>query len=154
LSKWSEDPKRMSDVLGAIGGSLGLGAAVGTGKVWAHWSEIVGGTIADHAEPTSLKEGVLRIRTDSPAWATELGYRGAQIARRANEVAGSEVVKEVRVWTGPGPIQPRSAEPRRPAPEAGSSDPEGGRKTSTQEPAEALERARRAWARRRSGGRR
>ena len=143
----------MSDVLGAIGGSLGIGAAVGTGKVWAHWSEIVGDTIADHAEPTSLKEGVLRIRTDSPAWATELGYRGAQIARRANEVAGSEVVKEVRVWTGPGPIQPRSTGTRRPDPAARSNDPEGARTTSTEEPMEALGRARRAWARRRAGGR-
>ena len=143
----------MSEVLGALGGRLGIGAAIGTGKVWAHWSEIVGDTIADHAEPTSLKEGVLRIRTDSPAWATELGYRGAQIARRANEVAGSEVVKEVRVWTGPGPIQSPPADTRRSEPEVRSSDPEGARKASTEEPVEALERARRAWARRRAGGR-
>ena len=142
----------MSDVLGELGGSLGLGAAVGTGKVWAHWPEIVGGTIADHAEPTSLKEGVLRIRTDSPAWATELGYRGTQIARRANEVAGSEVVKEVRVWTGPGPIQKRAGNAGRPAPDVRPNDSEGARKASTDEPMEALGRARRAWARRRAGG--
>jgi predicted nucleic acid-binding Zn ribbon protein len=152
LSKWGEDPKRMSDVLGDLGGSLGIGAAVGTGKVWAHWSEIVGGTIADHAEPTSLKEGVLRIRTDSPAWATELGYRGAQIARRANEVAGSEVVKEVRVWTGPGPIQKPSGNAGRTEQEVRRSDTEDARKASTDEPMEALGRARRAWARRRAGG--
>src|SRR5688500_982685 len=118
----------MSEVLGELGGSLGIGAAVGTGKVWANWSEIVGGTIADHAEPTSLKDGVLRIRTDSPAWATELGYRGSQIARRANEVAGSEVVKEVRVWTGPGPIQKGSGSSGRPKPEPASGGPESSRK--------------------------
>ena len=153
MSKWGEDPKRMSDVLGELGGSLGIGAAVGTGKVWAHWPEIVGGTIADHAEPTSLKEGVLRIRTDSPAWATELGYRGAQIARRANEVAGSEVVKEVRVWTGPGPIPKRAGNAGRTDKEVRRNDTGDARKASTDEPMEALGRAREAWARRRSGGR-
>ena len=152
MSKWSDEPKKMGDLLGGVGASLGLGGAVGTGRIWSGWVDIVGDTIADHAEPTSLKEGVLRIRTDSPGWATELGYRGRQIAKRANEVAGAEIVTEVRVWTGPGPIRSRSEPSRGPSAGDGSAGSGGTSAPSTDEPMEALDRARRAWARRRSGG--
>ena len=139
----------MGDILGGVGESLGLSGAVGTGRVWARWADIVGGTIAEHAEPTSLKDGVLRIRTDSPAWATELGYRGAQIALRANEVAGGEIVREVRVWTGPGAIR-SSMERRKTARDEVAAPSSGG---PPADPMEALGRARRAWLRRLRGGR-
>jgi len=143
----------MGDLLGGVGKELGLSGAIGTGRLWARWVEVVGAAIADHAEPTSLKDGVLRIRTDSPTWATELGYKGAEIARRANEVAGATIVSEVRVWTGPGPIERRAAEggPRYPTP--GEETSEEPADAVTSEPLEALGRARAAWARRRARGR-
>ncbi|MGH2754999.1 MAG: DUF721 domain-containing protein [Actinomycetota bacterium] len=143
----------MGDVLGGVGRDLGLTGAIGTGRVWAHWAEIVGDAVADHAEPTSLRDGVLRIRTDSPTWATEIGYLGAEISRRANAIAGTPVVTEVRVWTGPGRIErpgsrPSGVPPRDdPGPDR---EPVG---TGPQkEPLVALKRAREAWARRRRGG--
>jgi predicted nucleic acid-binding Zn ribbon protein len=149
LSRFGAEPKRMGDLLRSVGRDLGLGAAVGTGRVWARWTEIVGDAIADHAEPTSLKDGVLRIRTDSPAWATELGYRGAEITRRANAVAGAPIVTQVRVWTGPGPIERRSGERRA----AGSGGTGGAGSESPGDPETAFRRARAAWARRWGGGR-
>ena len=147
------DPKRMGDLLGGVGKELGLSGAIGTGRVWARWVEVVGAAIADHAEPTSLKDGVLRIRTDSPTWATELGYKGAEIARRANEVAGATIVSEVRVWTGPGPIERRAAEGRERYPTPGEETSEEVADVLASEPLAALGRARAAWARRRSRGR-
>jgi predicted nucleic acid-binding Zn ribbon protein len=150
LSKWENEPKRMSESLGAVGRKLGIGGAIEAGRIWSRWGDIVGPGIAEHAEPTSLRQGTLRIRTDSPVWATEIGYIGSEIARRANEIAGSEVVLEVRVWTGPGEIQRRSRNVRDPrsseASEAASTRP------SSDEPIEALGRARAAWERARSGG--
>ena len=143
----------MGDLLGGVGKELGLSGAIGTGRVWARWVEVVGDAIADHAEPTSLKDGVLRIRTDSPTWATELSYKGTEIARRANEVAGATIVTEVRVWTGPGPIERRAAEVRTPSP-AGRGEPsEEAAEILQNEPLAALGRARAAWARRRARGR-
>jgi predicted nucleic acid-binding Zn ribbon protein len=106
----------------------------------------VGPEVAAHAQPSSLRDGVLRVRADSPVWATEIGYLGEEIRNRANAAAGRAVVTEVRVWTGPrrsGEVtdtpppervaQP-SVKPRR--------DPEN------DDPAAAMERARSAWAKR------
>ena len=67
----------------------------------ASWSEIVGGEVAAKCRPTSLKAGVLRVRTDSPAWASEFRYLAAEVIRRINAQFGREVVKEVKPWVGP-----------------------------------------------------
>jgi predicted nucleic acid-binding Zn ribbon protein len=104
----SEEPQRIKGLLGEFGQRVGIAGAAETGVLFQRWPEVVGDDIAQHAEPTSLKAGVLRIRTESSSWATEIGYLGPEITRRANELVGRELVNEVRVWTGPGPIEARS----------------------------------------------
>ena len=144
MSEW--EPVRLVEVLDGVGKRLGLGQAVRTGRLWRAWREVVGGALADHVEPTSLRQGVLRVRADSPAWATEIGYLSDDIRLRVNAFFGEEVVDEVRVWTGPGRVaEPATAPPRPQAP--------GPRGEPARHPAEALERARRAWARRLAGRR-
>ena len=149
----NSNPLRMRDLLQAAGARLGLEGALETGLLWTRWTEIVGDATAAHAEPTSLKAGVLRVRTDSPTWATEVGYLRDEIKTRANRVVGRALVSEVRVWTSPEPIRRARAE----TPPAGSSDR---RETSNAEskaapeadPGAALVRAREAWEKRRSEG--
>ena len=138
-------PPRLKDLLGGGGARLGLEDTRATGMVWAHWAEIVGEVVAKNAEPTSLKKGVLRVRATSPTWAQELTYLAAEIRARANALTGAEVVREVRVWTGPGPVTRATGRATARAQDGSDGDP------GTQPPAdlpEAFERARRAWARR------
>ena len=141
-----DDPLRLKDLLPGATGRLGIPSPEATGRVWSAWREIVGPAVAAHAEPTSLREGVLKVRADSPAWATEIGYLVEEIRSRVNAAAGGSLVSEVRVWTGPRPPGGTPAGGGPSGPRAGAEGPE---KERPQDPAEALERARRAWARRR-----
>ena len=138
------DPHRIKDLLQGVGERLGFGGAIETGLVWSRWNDIVGDTVAAHAEPTSLREGVLRVRTDSPTWATEVGYLGQEIKRAANQVAGRELVSEVRVWTAPGSIDG----PTRVAPDLRRTEVRSTSERDQLDPETALERARKAWERR------
>jgi predicted nucleic acid-binding Zn ribbon protein len=139
-----DDPLRLKDLLPDATRRLGIPAPEATGRVWARWKEVVGPDVAAHAEPTSLREGVLRIRADSPAWATEIGYLAAEIRSRVNAATGASLVTEIRVWTGPPPARAN-------VPSAGSATAaEEPARERPADPAEALERARRAWANRRS----
>ena len=138
------DPHRIKDLLQGVGERLGFGGAIETGLVWSRWNDIVGDTVAAHAEPTSLREGVLRVRTDSPTWATEVGYLGQEIKRAANQVAGRELVSEVRVWTAPGSIDG----PARVAPDLRRTEVRSTSERDQLDPETALERARKAWERR------
>jgi predicted nucleic acid-binding Zn ribbon protein len=137
------DPIKIKELLGPLGDKLGVRSAAKTGAIWQHWEEIVGPAIAAHAEPTSLREGVLRVRTDSPAWATEITYLARDLVRKANEVAGQGVVDELKVWTAPGEVRP-AKRPQQPS----GSEQETASDAPLEDPLEALEAARAAWARR------
>ena len=134
-----DDLVPIGEVLDPLGVRMGLGRSRDAGLIWSRWSQIVGPSIAEHAEPSSLREGVLRVRADSPTWATELGYLAADIKARANELIGRGSVQEVRVWTGPGAIKPPAQ--RRAA------RPEERDRVSAEDPMKALERAQQAWRR-------
>lgn len=141
---------KLRDLLNPVGGRLGFDGALETGVLWSRWSEIVGEGIAAHAEPTSLKQGILRVRTDSPSWATEIGYLTDEIRTRANALAGRAIVAEVRVWTSPEPVRRGAAQSP-----PGATDADSG--TSREElvggdPIDALEAARAAWSKRHSRG--
>ena len=145
MSERFDVPPRLKDLLGSMAPRPGLGDPLSTGAVWERWGEIVGDEVARHAEPTSLRDGILRIRTESPVWATEIGYLGAEIKDRINTALGRELVTEVAVWTGPGPITGSTGRTTRtPA------TPEPAREAGPKDPVSAFENARRAWARRRS----
>ena len=138
-------PPSLRDLLRAAGARIGIEDARATGVVWARWPEIVGESIAANAEPTSLRNGVLRIRATSPGWATELTYLAGDISDRANEIAGRGVVREVRIWTGPGAVRHTTTK----EPAAGlDGAPDGTDRDDPPDLATALERARSAWARR------
>jgi predicted nucleic acid-binding Zn ribbon protein len=141
MARTHDDPQALRGLLRDLGGRIGMGGALEAATLRQRWNEIVGDAIAAHAEPSSLKDGVLRIRADSPAWATEISYLGAQIAARSNDLVGSEIVTEVRVWTGPGRV---------PAPAPGSVPMTAPvpRPVVPDDPLEALRSAHEAWRKR------
>ena len=119
---------------------MGLEGATDAGRLFERWGEIVGRDIAAHVEPTSLRDGVLRVRTDSPAWATEVSYLAADISSRLNAAIGKELVRELKVSSAP-PSDREASRGRSQArqPMAPSKEPEA-------DPRVAFEKARRAWA--------
>jgi hypothetical protein len=144
----NDGPARLKDLLGSATKKLGLKAPVETARVWSEWRRIVGDAVADHAEPTSLKDGILRVRADSPTWATEISYLSADIRTKINARVGSSLVHRVDVWTGPRPEGSRPS--GRPAGEsregASSQAPDDRPEARRVDPETAFERARRAWA--------
>lgn len=146
-----DEPLRLGTLLDPAGRRLGLGAPESVGRLWAGWVDIVGPAMAGHAEPSSFRDGVLRVRTDSPTWATEIGYLSENIRTAANAWLGKEIVREVEVWTSPTKVRALRA------PSAGHEararvGRRGGGQPET-DPEKAFERARRAWARVRGQGR-
>src|ERR1700733_15329393 len=50
----------------------GWSGRVAEGAVFGQWPTVVGSHIADHASPTTLRDGVLTVAAESTAWATQL----------------------------------------------------------------------------------
>jgi predicted nucleic acid-binding Zn ribbon protein len=87
-----------------IGGALqetlraqGLGFLLHENKLRGQWESIVGGPAAKFAALESLKDFVLHVRVDGAVWRNELHYQCDAIQKRANEVLGADIVRDVRL---------------------------------------------------------
>ncbi|HEX4979843.1 MAG TPA: DUF721 domain-containing protein [Acidimicrobiales bacterium] len=97
-------PRRLRDSLDDVARRLGAPAAAPLGAVFERWVEAVGETIAAHATPLSLVDGVLAVAVDDPAWAAQLGFLADSLVEKVAQVAGEGVVSrlELRVTGGRG----------------------------------------------------
>lgn len=92
-----KDPRPVKDSLDSFARSLGVSEAGPLAMVFAHWEEIVGPSVAAHAEPVSLVRGALVVAVDQPGWATQLKYLASQVTDRIAEIAGPGVVDRLEV---------------------------------------------------------
>lgn len=100
-SKRGDGPTPLGDALRAVGAELGLPDPELVDSLGAHWAEVVGATVAAHARPRSLRDGVLTIAVDAPPWATQLRYLEQQIRARLREISGQDSITTVRVVVEP-----------------------------------------------------
>lgn len=64
------------------------------------WASIVGKVLADHSHVAQLANGILTVRSDSPAWTTELEFLRPTILEKVRERLQGLEVKDLRI-TGP-----------------------------------------------------
>lgn len=93
--------------LGELSTRFGLATPTTLHAVFAGWSALVGEPLASHVHPTSLRDGVLRLTADEPAWATQVKYLGAELVERMNERLGERVVEQLVVFVQ-GARRPRN----------------------------------------------
>lgn len=86
-----------------------------TAQLFVAWAEIVGPEVASKCRPTSLKDGVLKVKTESSAWAWELKYLSAEVVGRINKSLGKQVVTDIKPWVRPS-VGENGTERRRGAP--------------------------------------
>jgi predicted nucleic acid-binding Zn ribbon protein len=149
--------RRLRDVIDPVGRRLGLGAAAQTGAIWSRWPHIVGADVAAHSRPTTLKDGVLVVRVDSPVWASEMTYLAPEMTRRVNDALNGSVVARIEIRAervgderSTGATEKKMSDARRGIVETGTGPPGRGMRTEASgDPLAALERARRAWGERR-----
>jgi predicted nucleic acid-binding Zn ribbon protein len=106
-----DEPARLRDTLAAVGAELGLPRPGAIEALRAAWESAVGADVAAHAHVRALRDGVLTVVVDAPAWATQLRYREAQLVDWANHLTGpSAPVASVRLRVETGrrdpPVRP------------------------------------------------
>jgi predicted nucleic acid-binding Zn ribbon protein len=90
------DPRGIDDILDGLTARLGWTSPLAKADLLASWAELAGAETALHSEPVAIEDGVLVVRCDSTAWATQLrlmrGQITTSIAQRFPD-AGIESVK-------------------------------------------------------------
>lgn len=103
LSMGGRDPQTIGDQVERLMGDRGWQVDVAAGSVMGRWPEIVGSQVAEHCEPVTFEAGVLSVRADSTAWATQIRLLSSSLLGRISESVGPDVVHEIRVH---GPSAP------------------------------------------------
>lgn len=94
------DPKGIADVLGVVSEELGWTQPLAQHEIFARWADIVGPDIAEHSAPSALDAGVLTVRCDSTAWATQLGFLRHDLVKQLHTELPAAEVESLR-FIGP-----------------------------------------------------
>ncbi|GAA5017564.1 DUF721 domain-containing protein [Terrabacter aeriphilus] len=97
------DPSLLGDQLDRLLLDRGWKVDVAVGSVMGRWPQIVGPDIAGHVVPVSFVDGVLTVRADSTAWATQMRLLASSMLARIDEEIGAGAVTELKVL---GPSAP------------------------------------------------
>ncbi|YAL83295.1 DUF721 domain-containing protein [Dermacoccaceae bacterium W4C1] len=97
------DPSPLADQMDRMLAERSWQVDVAAGSVMGRWPEIVGADIASHAAPVSFEAGVLTVRAESTAWATQLRWLTADLLARMAQAVGEGVVTDLKVV---GPTAP------------------------------------------------
>ncbi|EWT01040.1 RNA-binding protein [Intrasporangium oryzae NRRL B-24470] len=97
------DPALLGDQLDRLLLDRGWKVDVAVGSVMGRWGEIVGPDIASHVQPLTFAEGILTVRADSTAWATQMRLLTSSVLARVDEEIGAGAVTELKVL---GPSAP------------------------------------------------
>ncbi|GAA5140529.1 hypothetical protein GCM10023340_00790 [Nocardioides marinquilinus] len=97
------DPQQLGSEVDRLVAQRGWGLDLRVRGVFARWAELVGDEVADHCRPESFADGVLSVRTDSTAWATQLKLLAPTVVRRLNDELGDGTVTVVQVQGPHGP---------------------------------------------------
>jgi predicted nucleic acid-binding Zn ribbon protein len=118
----ARDPQSFSAATRDLAQSRGWSKQVAEGAVLGQWLTVVGDQIADHAVPTSLRDGVLTVSAESTAWATQLRMVQSQLIAKIAAAVGHGVVTSMKIQ---GPVAPSWRKGNRSVPGRGPRDTYG-----------------------------
>ncbi|MGA9857924.1 MAG: DUF721 domain-containing protein [Solirubrobacteraceae bacterium] len=96
---YRRSPRSMNDALAALAGELAPKTLLA--DVQRVWAEAVGPLIAEQAQPTAERGGVVTVSCSASVWAQELDLMAPQLVARLNEVLTGRDVSRLRcVATG------------------------------------------------------
>lgn len=91
------EPRPVTVGLERIVRGLGGPSVQAVTDVFTVWEEAVGPQVAAHARPKSLRDGVLKVAVDDPAWTTQLRFLEAEILGRLRVSLGADAPERIEL---------------------------------------------------------
>ena len=97
-------------------GNLDLGAKLKEQLALTAWARVVGKVVGAHTRAEAVRDGILIVATDTPAWAQELHMRRGELLGKLETAVGAGVIREIHFRSGfRRKPEPRASDRKRPA---------------------------------------
>ncbi len=93
----ARDPALVGPLVDKLVTESGWQTEIAVHSLFTQWAAIVGTDIASHCLPERYDDGVVSVRTESTAWATQLRILAPTVVRRLNEELGHGAVERIEV---------------------------------------------------------
>lgn len=104
-------PVPVADAVAALVRDRGWEQDAAIAALTGSWADVVGAELAEHVQPEGFADGVLALRADSTAWATQVRHLMSHVRSAVDAALGPGVVTRITVA---GPTAPSwTAGPRR-----------------------------------------
>ena len=90
-------PRSLSETLSEVAAELALDDPDVIAGVLGGWAALVGEAVAAHAQPRSVRSGILTVEVESPEWATQLRYLEGEVLLRIGRKVRPGAVTALRV---------------------------------------------------------
>lgn len=97
------DPQTLGETVGRLMAERGWSRQVTVHVLLGRWPALVGPVNAAHTQPEGYTEGVVTVRADSTAWATQLRQLAPQLIATLNDQLGDGTVTRINVIGPQGP---------------------------------------------------
>ena len=91
------DPLVLGEALKGVISERGWSTEVNVHLLLGRWPALVGSTNAQHTAPESFVAGVVTVRADSTAWASQLRLMAPQLLAKLNAALGEGTIKRIMV---------------------------------------------------------
>ncbi|HEY8913452.1 DUF721 domain-containing protein [Lacisediminihabitans sp.] len=95
------DPEGLGSIVDALTTRLGWNSPLARSELLSSWAQIAGAETSEHSTPVGIEEGVLTVRCDSTAWATQLRLMRVQIMTQISVRYPDAGIDSIR-FEGPG----------------------------------------------------
>ena len=85
----------LNHALQGVLADAGLGHLIHEEKLRRNWEALLGPRASAIATLEGLKGWVLRVRVESATWRNELSFQREEIRKKANDLLGAELIKDV-----------------------------------------------------------
>ncbi|WP_308466757.1 DUF721 domain-containing protein [Rathayibacter soli] len=94
------DPHGLGSVVDALTARLGWNSPLAQSELVASWNELVGADTAEHSSPVGIDDGVLTVRCESTAWATQLRIMRSELLKHIADRFPDAGIQSIR-FQGP-----------------------------------------------------
>ncbi len=85
----------LNHALQGVLADAGLGHLIHEEKLRRNWEALLGPRASAIATLEGLKGWVLRVRVESATWRNELSFQREEIRKKANDLLGADLIKDV-----------------------------------------------------------